>query len=43
MRFEHPSEQFLANVMGQHYIIVYGDQLPLLQSYCDISGIRVIR
>lgn len=34
--------QFAENVMGQHYIISYGDNRELLYEYCKLSGIEII-
>ncbi len=42
VKFDFPADDFLANVMGQHYIVSYGDNRPLLKAYCDIAGIRWI-
>lgn len=36
------SERFLQQVMGQHYVITYGDQMPLLRDLCGILGIELI-
>ncbi len=35
-------EDFAQKVMGQHYIIAYGDQRQRVQNLCDILGIEVI-
>ena len=37
------SEEFLKNVMGQHYIVTYGDNLELIENYATINGLKVIR
>ena len=37
------SESFLKNVMGQHYIVTYGDNVELIENYAMINGIKVIR
>ena len=37
------SEGFLKNVMGQHYIVTYGDNVELIENYAKINGIKVIR
>ena len=42
MRFRSPAEWFLQNVMGQHYIVSYGNHLNLVKEYCKINGIKVI-
>ena len=35
-------EAFLQQVMGQHYILVYGDQMSLIRSLCGVLGIELI-
>ncbi|MBE5743502.1 MAG: hypothetical protein E7358_02160 [Clostridiales bacterium] len=35
-------EDFTQNVMGQHYIISYGNNLKLIKEVCQILGINVI-
>lgn len=40
--FDGDVGEFIANVMGQHYIISYGDSRSLLEDTCSILGIRVI-
>ena len=37
------SEEFLKNVMCQHYIVTYGDNMELIENYAKINGIKVIR
>ena len=37
------SESFIQNVMSQHYIVTYGDNMELIENYAKINGIRVIR
>ncbi len=37
------SEAFLANVMGQHYIVAYGDWRRQLAEYCAINGIKLVK
>ena len=37
------SEGFLKNVMGQHYIVTYGDNLELIENYARINGIELVR
>ena len=39
MNFAFPSDDFLAEVAGQHYIVCYGDRLGVLRQYCAIAGI----
>ncbi|MBQ0099276.1 MAG: hypothetical protein KBS91_01860, partial [Firmicutes bacterium] len=35
-------EDFTQNVMGQHYIISYGDNVKLIKEFCKLNGIDVI-
>jgi hypothetical protein len=42
VKFDFPADDFLANVMGQHYIVSYGNHLNLVKEYCKINGIKVI-
>ena len=35
-------EDFTQNVMGQHYIISYGDNVKLIKEYCQIAGIEIL-
>jgi L-fucose isomerase-like protein len=37
-----PVEEFAQKVLGQHYILAYGDLRSVLQSLCDMLGINVI-
>ena len=36
------SETFAQNVMGQHYIISYGDNVNLIKEFCTLCGIQII-
>ncbi len=36
------SEEFLQQVMGQHYILAYGNHLPILRDFCNLHGIELI-
>ncbi len=36
------TEAFAQNVMGQHYIISYGDNVKLIKEYCKLNGIEII-
>jgi L-fucose isomerase-like protein len=36
------TEKFAQNVMGQHYIISYGDNMLLIKEFCDLCGIEII-
>lgn len=40
--FDGPVEPFIQNVMGQHYILTYGDQRALLADLCRILDVAVI-
>ena len=40
--FECDSDRFLRDVMGQHYIVTYGDNLELIGDFAAITGIRLI-
>ena len=40
---ENGTEEFLQNVMCQHYIVTYGDTMELIENYAAINGLRVIR
>ena len=35
-------EDFADKVMGQHYIISYGNNMVELRALCDMLGIKVI-
>ena len=39
---DRPVEEFAQNVMSQHYIISYGNNLDLYRDYCQIAGINII-
>lgn len=36
------ADAFAQNVMGQHYILSYGDNVRLIEDYCRIAGIGII-
>ena len=38
-----PVEQFAQNVMGQHYILAYGDRAEALRDLCGILGIETLQ
>ena len=40
--FDHSTENFIQKVMGQHYIISYGDNRALLENLCAILKIKTI-
>ena len=37
------SEDFIRNVMSQHYIVTYGDNMALIEDYAAINGLKIIR
>jgi len=37
------SEAFLKNVMGQHYIVAYGDWRSQLAEFCAINGMKIVK
>lgn len=43
MMFDYPADEFLKNVMSQHYIISYGDNTKVMMDLCDILGIWIIQ
>ena len=42
INFETPMAEFQDKVMGQHYILAYGDQRRAIRSLCRILGVDVI-
>jgi L-fucose isomerase-like protein len=42
LTFDVPAEEFIANVMSQHYIISYGDNLGELRDLCSILGVQMV-
>jgi hypothetical protein len=36
-------KEFAQNVMGQHYILSYGDNSAVLEDFCELRGIEIIR
>ena len=40
--FEGDSEDFIQNVMSQHYIVTYGDNMELIENFAAINGLKVI-
>lgn len=36
------TEDFIQNIMCQHYIITYGDNIKLFSDYCKHCGIEVL-
>lgn len=40
--FEGASEDFIKNVMSQHYIVTYGDNMELIENFAAINNIKVI-
>ena len=41
LQFEKNADLFLEQVMGQHYILSYGDNLNLLRDFCSIKKIEL--
>jgi L-fucose isomerase-like protein len=39
VKFDYPADEFLAEVAGQHYIIVHGDVRNLLLEFCNVTGV----
>ncbi|MDX2196310.1 MAG: hypothetical protein NW207_07825 [Cytophagales bacterium] len=42
IEFEKSIHEFLNHVQGQHYIIAYGNQISLLENYCNLSHIKLV-
>lgn len=42
MKFDYDSDLFLQDIMGQHYIVSYGDWTNRLAEFCAIKGITLI-
>jgi L-fucose isomerase-like protein len=42
MIFDYPVEEFIQNVMSQHYIISYGDNRAKLKDLCRILDVEII-
>lgn len=42
MQFQYNADAFLEKVMGQHYIVSYGDRMGLIREFCRIKGIELI-
>jgi L-arabinose isomerase len=40
--FDAPVEEFVRNVMSQHYFISYGDNRAALEDFCVMLGIRIL-
>jgi L-fucose isomerase-like protein len=40
--FDGDADEFIQNVMGQHYIISYGDNRKKFSELCDLLGIKII-
>ncbi|NLW87108.1 MAG: hypothetical protein GXY38_09570 [Planctomycetes bacterium] len=41
MTFHCDAEDFIQNVMSQHYMISYGDNVAYLRDFCDITGMTL--
>lgn len=42
MTFHCAAEDFIQNVMSQHYIISYGNNVASMKDFCDITGITLL-
>ncbi len=42
MQFNYDADAFLEKVMGQHYIVSYGNKMGLIREFCRIKGIELI-
>jgi L-fucose isomerase-like protein len=40
VKFDYPADEFLAEVAGQHYIIVHGDVRRQIFEFCSITGVN---
>lgn len=40
--FDGNTHEFIQNVMGQHYIISYGDNSATIKNLCNILGVKII-
>ena len=43
VKFDYCADEFLKNVMAQHYIVTYGNNMELLENYCAINGLKLIK
>ena len=43
VKFDCCADEFLKNVMAQHYIVTYGNNMELLENYCAINGLKLIK
>ncbi|HPS52437.1 MAG TPA: hypothetical protein PLK08_02695 [Phycisphaerae bacterium] len=42
MIFDGSADDFVQNVMSQHYIISYGDNMAVIKDFCRILGIKIL-
>ena len=42
IEFDGNTDNFIQNVMGQHYIISYGDNRKRMEDLCNLLGIKII-
>jgi L-fucose isomerase-like protein len=42
IRFHADMEEFTQKVLGQHYILSYGDNTALFKDFCQLTGIAVV-
>ncbi len=40
--FDGDVEPFIQNVLGQHYILSYGDHVEAMRDLCAILGVEVV-
>lgn len=39
---EKGAQDFVDKVMSQHYIVIYGDAIPVLKDFCAIAGMKLM-
>jgi L-fucose isomerase-like protein len=43
VEFNYHADEFIKNVMAQHYIVTYGNNMELIENYCAINGLKLIK
>ncbi len=43
VKFDYCADEFLKNVMAQHYIVTYGNNMELIENYCAVNGLKLIK
>ena len=43
VKFNYCADEFLKNVMAQHYIVTYGNNMELIENYCAVNGLKLIK